>query len=74
METKKNFNPENIPFQVSSIIENLLNGKENESIKENFRIRLIDIRDAIDASLNRYDEMLRERETKPVFRRRKYRK
>lgn len=59
---KKNINVENIPFQVTDIINKLLVGPDKEHIKENYRVRLIDIRDAIDATLMEYDDMLKSQD------------
>lgn len=59
---ERKINVENIPFQVTDIITKLLDSKDKEHIRENYRIRLIDIRDYIDASLDKYDEMLKNRE------------
>lgn len=58
---EKKINVENIPFQVSDIIQKLLDGKDREYIKENYRIRLIDIRDYINASLDKYDDILKDK-------------
>lgn len=53
---KKEINLENIPFQVSDIIGKLLHSKDNDRIKDNYKVRLIDIRDAINAALTQFDE------------------
>ena len=67
----RKINLENIPFQVTDIIQKLLASKDQEHIRENYRARLIDIRDAIDMSLNEYDDMLKNRD---IFRNTKKRK
>jgi len=44
----------NIPFQVENLIQNMMNKSEREHVRENYRMRLESIRDAIDASLKKY--------------------
>lgn len=50
----------NIPFQVQSLIDNMMNKQERSHIRDNYRVRLESIRDVIDASLRKYknDEAL----------------
>ena len=46
----------NLPFQVESVIESMMNKKDPAHIRYNYRMRLEGIRDAIDRSLKKYDE------------------
>jgi hypothetical protein len=50
----------NIPFQVESLIHNMLDKSERQHVRENYRARLESIRDAIDSSLRKYknDDMM----------------
>jgi hypothetical protein len=48
----------NIPFQVESIINSLLNQKENVHLRGNYRTRLEDIRLAAEAAIKKYDREL----------------
>lgn len=48
----------NIPFQVESLISNMLNNKENVYIRTNYKNRLLSIKDAIDKSIKKYDNEL----------------
>jgi metal-responsive CopG/Arc/MetJ family transcriptional regulator len=48
-------NEHNLPFQVTALIENLLNKNERPHIRENYRMRLEIIRDAIDQSIKKYN-------------------
>ena len=50
----------NIPFQVESLIHNMLDKGERQHVRENYRARLESIRDAIDSSLRKYknDDMM----------------
>ena len=45
----------NLPVQVESMIESLLNRQENLHIRTNYKNRLIDIKHAIDEAVRRYD-------------------
>lgn len=45
----------NIPFQVEHLIQNMMNQQERSHVRENYRARLKAIRDAIDASIRKYD-------------------
>lgn len=45
----------NVPFQVQSIIDNMLSNKENVHLRGNYRFRLEGIRMAIDAAIKKYD-------------------
>lgn len=46
----------NLPFQVESVIESMMNKKDPVHIRYNYRMRLEGMRDAIDKSLKKYDE------------------
>ena len=50
----------NIPFQVQNLIDSMMNKSERSHIRENYRMRLESIRDAIDANLRKYknDDMM----------------
>jgi uncharacterized protein (DUF433 family) len=50
----------NIPFQVQNLIDNMLSKTERDHIRDNYRVRLESIRDAIDLSLRKYknDDMM----------------
>lgn len=52
----------NVPFQVQSLIENMMNKQEKSHIRDNYRMRLESIRDSIDASLRKYknDDMMQQ--------------
>jgi hypothetical protein len=45
----------NLPVQVESMIDSLLNRGENLHIRTNYKNRLIDIKHAIDEAVRRYD-------------------
>ena len=47
-----------VPFQVEHIINSLLNQKENDHLRQNYRNRLVTIKEAIDKSLKKYDNEL----------------
>ena len=49
---------ENIPFQVSHIIDSMLNTKENIYVRGNYRNRLDSIRTEIDKAISKYDQDL----------------
>lgn len=50
----------NVPFQVQNLIDSMMNKTERSHIRENYRMRLESIRDAIDANLRKYknDDMM----------------
>ncbi len=48
-------NPIELPFQLQHIIDQMLNKGDNYHIRGNFRIRLSQIRDAIDKAMTKYD-------------------
>lgn len=52
----------NIPFQVQSLIDSMMNRQEKSHIRDNYRMRLESIRDSIDASLRKYknDDMMQQ--------------
>lgn len=52
----------NIPFQVQHLIDNMLNKSERYYIRDNYKIRLESIRDAINVSLQKFnkEEMMQE--------------
>lgn len=45
----------NLPFQVESLIQNMMNKQERSHVRENYRARLKSIRDIIDDSIRKYD-------------------
>jgi hypothetical protein len=52
---------QDMPFQVQYIINSMLDKKDKTHIRDNYRIRLISIRDKIDEALRSYDtETMRE--------------
>jgi hypothetical protein len=53
----------NVPFQVQSLIDNMMDNKEKSHIRDNYRMRLESIRDSIDTSLRKYknDDMMHNR-------------
>lgn len=56
----------NIPFQVQNLIDNMLSRTERDHVRDNYRVRLESIRDAIDSSLRKYknDDMIQSHSTK----------
>lgn len=54
---RKKMNNE-VPFQVEHLINSLLNKSENIYIRQNYRVRLETIKEAIDKSLKKYDNEL----------------
>lgn len=47
-----------VPFQIEHLINSLLNKSENIYIRQNYRVRLESIKEAIDKSLKKYDNEL----------------
>lgn len=47
-----------VPFQIEHLINSLLNKSENVYIRQNYRVRLESIKEAIDKSLKKYDNEL----------------
>lgn len=45
----------NVPYQIQQLIESLLNNKENIHLRGNYRLRLNEIRIAIDIAIRKYD-------------------
>jgi len=48
----------NVPFQLAQIITNMLNKKEPIHIRQNYHIRLQNIRAEIDSSLKKFEDEL----------------
>ena len=44
-----------IPFQIEHLINSLLNKNDNVHVRGNYRDRLIDIKNAIDNAVKKYD-------------------
>lgn len=44
-----------IPYQVQSLLEGLLNKRDNVHVRANYRMRLDTIRQAIDSAIREYD-------------------
>lgn len=51
---KKTMNNE-VPFQIEHLINSLLNKSENVHIRGNYRQRLVNINEAIDKAIKKYD-------------------
>ena len=49
---------DNIPFQVQSIIDGMLNSRDNVHLRGNYRIRLATIQVAKEKALKAYDQEL----------------
>lgn len=47
-----------VPFQIEHLINSLLNQKENVHLRQNYRMRLETIKEAIDKSIKKYDNEL----------------
>lgn len=47
-----------IPFQIENIINSLVNQKESVHLRQNYRQRLVNIQEAIDKALKKYDNEL----------------
>jgi hypothetical protein len=47
-----------VPFQIEHLINSLLNQKENVHVRQNYRNRLVTIKETIDKSLKKYDNEL----------------
>ena len=45
-----------IPFQVEHLIKSLLNGSEDVNIRGNYKIRLMNINQAINQAIKEYDQ------------------
>jgi hypothetical protein len=44
-----------VPFQIEHLINNLLNKNENVHLRQNYRQRLVTIKDSIDNAIKKYD-------------------
>ena len=47
--------PNNVPYQVQQIIEGLLNPRDNLYVRGNYRMRLDEIKIAIEQAMRKYD-------------------
>jgi hypothetical protein len=47
---------QNIPFQVQNLIESIGNKKENVYLRGNYRLRLNEIKIAVEKAMKTYDE------------------
>ena len=47
-----------VPFQVQSVIDQMLNPKDNVHLRGNFRLRLAQIQTEIDKAIAKYDQEL----------------
>jgi hypothetical protein len=47
-----------VPFQIEHLINSLLNKKENIHIRGNYRQRLVNIQEALDKAIKKYDNEL----------------
>ena len=47
-----------VPFQIEHLINSLLNQKENVHIRQNYRNRLVTIKEALDKAIRLYDNEL----------------
>ena len=47
-----------VPFQIENLLNSLLNKNENIYIRQNYRVKLETIKEAIDKSLKKYDNEL----------------
>jgi hypothetical protein len=45
----------NVPFQVQTLIDSMLNSKDNVHLRGNYRFRLDSIRAAIESAIKKYD-------------------
>jgi hypothetical protein len=50
--------PNNVPYQVQQIIEGLLNTRDNVYVRGNYRMRLDEIKLAIEQAIKKYDNEL----------------
>jgi hypothetical protein len=59
----------NVPFQVQSLIDQMMDKQEKSHIRDNYRMRLESIRDSIDISLRKYknDDMMHNRVKRKRF-------
>lgn len=47
-----------VPFQIEHLINSLLNKNENVHIRGNYRQRLVNIQEALDKAIKKYDNEL----------------
>lgn len=47
--------PAGLPFQVTDLIQNMLNKQEGHHIRNNYRMRLDSIREACNISIKKFD-------------------
>lgn len=47
-----------IPFQIEHLINSLLNTKENVYIRQNYKLRMVAIQEALDKAIKKYDNEL----------------
>jgi hypothetical protein len=47
--------PVGIPFQVTDLIQNMLNKQDSRNIRQNYRMRLDAIREACEISIKKFD-------------------
>ena len=55
---RKKMSNHEVPFQVEHIINSLLNQKENVHLRQNYRQRLVTIKEALDKAIRLYDNEL----------------
>jgi hypothetical protein len=47
-----------VPFQIEHLINSLLNKKESVHLRQNYRQRLVNIQEALDKAVKKYDNEL----------------
>lgn len=47
--------PAGLPFQVTDLIQNMLNKQDSRNIRQNYRMRLDAIREACEISIRKFD-------------------
>jgi hypothetical protein len=47
--------PAGLPFQVTDLIQNMLNKQDSRNIRQNYRMRLDAIREACEVSIKKFD-------------------
>lgn len=47
--------PAGLPFQVTDLIQNMLNKQDSRNIRQNYRMRLDAIREACEISIKKFD-------------------
>ena len=53
--TMKDDLPAGLPFQVTDLIQNMLNKQDSRNIRQNYRMRLDAIREACEISIRKFD-------------------